>query len=633
MRFKLGVRRDLFWFVFNPRHFLAALVMLSLTGFASVASAQQLITPVPSCQEPKVGIEAYPAPNAMTYPATSDQYAMQYKLDNGTWTTALVYNSVYGGSNSSPWLNDSGYPEGLTSMSFSSIPARANAYVQLRVTKLGNGPFVPSDQVSVRPSAKPILANLSGDGTAQIATLTGPNFAGEQFILYWSRDSQHGGGIQGLVFFLNPPYQAPTGRKVLPVSGYGDLTGDLSSYDTLAFQGTVTIGDTGDAMHPHPLGAEAFVVPGNINNVYLGPGAWVQGKLLFAPSSTGHRRRIYGPGVLDVSRFEYDLRKCSISNDPDYADQGDPALAGQTKDGDHGALDQFDLDGIIITDNNFYATDSLSNSTVNDVKVIAWNGNNDGLQFGDNTTVSNVFVRSGDDSLKMWGSSDVVTNATVWQNYNGGVVNLGWFNNSPGDNGLIDGLYVVKTDWSMPNAPDPSFMALESDPVAHQNNGIIASMMVPGTQFGAMHPSLYRNIFVEDAPQVLFSLKIVPPRMSANTDGVPLTDSSTLNLNIENLFTPPSTVASSIGFQILPGGYTFGIPVQTFTSNYTLTGSMKINLTNVILKMPHGNLTPLTAANAAAAGFGNINTNPDNLNIHYDFAPSALLWSLLSLVP
>jgi hypothetical protein len=92
-------------------------------------------------------------------------------------------------------------------------------------------------------------------------------------------------------------------------------------------------------------------------------------------------------------------------------------------------------------------------------------------------------------------------------------------------------------------------------------------------------------------------------------------------------------VASSIGFQILPGGYTFGIPVQTFTSNYTLTGSMKINLTNVILKMPHGNLTPLTAANAAAAGFGNINTNPDNLNIHYDFAPSALLWSLLSLVP
>ena len=84
-------------------------------------------------------------------------------------------------------------------------------------------------------------------------------------------------------------------------------------------------------------------------------------------------------------------------------------------------------------------------------------------------------------------------------------------------------------------------------------------------------------------------------------------------------------MASSIGFQIL-AGYTFGIPVQTFTSNYKLTGNMNISLTNVILKMPDGNLTPLTAANAAAVGFGNINTNPSNLNIDYDFVPGALLW-------
>ncbi len=259
--------------------------MLSLTAFASVASAQQLISPVPSCQTPKAGMEAYPTPTPMTYPATSDQYSVQYKVDNSAWTTALVYDSVYGGSNSSPWLNDSGYPEGLTSMSFASIPARANAYVQLRVTKLGNGPFLSSDHVSVRPSVEPILTTLSG-GSAQIATLTGPTFAGEQFILYWSRDSQHGGGTQGLAFFLNPPYQAPAVGKVLHVSGYGDLTGDLSGYDTLAFQSTVTLGDTGSPTAPHPLGAQAFVVPGNIDTIYLGPGAWVQGKLLFAPSTT-----------------------------------------------------------------------------------------------------------------------------------------------------------------------------------------------------------------------------------------------------------------------------------------------------------------------------------------------------------
>ena len=84
-----------FWFVFNAGlHSLAALVMLSLAMFASAASAQQLITPVPSCQTPKGGIEAYPTPKPMTYPATSDQYAVQYRLDNSAWTTAIVYDSI-----------------------------------------------------------------------------------------------------------------------------------------------------------------------------------------------------------------------------------------------------------------------------------------------------------------------------------------------------------------------------------------------------------------------------------------------------------------------------------------------------------------------------------------------------------
>jgi len=54
------------------------------------------------------------------------------------------------------------------------------------------------------------------------------------------------------------------------------------------------------------------------------------------------------------------------------------------------------------------------------------------------------FVRSGDDSKMMWGSDITVTNAAVWQNPNGGLVNLGWSNISTGGNCLNDGLYVVK---------------------------------------------------------------------------------------------------------------------------------------------------------------------------------------------
>ena len=601
------------------RRLVLTVVPLLLIACAAMAPAQ-LIAPAPACAvvpAPFPGTAAngyalYPS-QPLAYPAASTQYAVQYKLDNGEWTDALVYMSSYGGSNSSPYLSFSGYTKTTTSMSFVSIPAHANALVQLRVTKLSNAPFLPDDHVSVRPSQKLIPVRLASDSAVNISRLPGRNFAGEQFILWWDRDSANNGGLQGLAFFLNPPYEKPTGSTVKTIETASDLNGDLSAFDTLDFEGTITYSKPGSA---EPAGAQAFTVPANINTIYLAPGSWFQGKFAFIPS-TG-QRRIYGPGVVDVSRFEFDLRKCSNST---YGEQGYSALAALNPSGGH-SLKNFVLDGIIIADNNFYATDSLTDSTVNNVKVISWNENNDGLEFGASTTASNVFIRSGDDSLKMWGASDTVTHATVWQNYNGAVVNLGWSNNSPGDNGLLDDLFVVKTDWLQPT--DPTFIADPSNAVVHQNNAVIASMMVPGTQYGAVNPPLFRNIFVEDSPQVFFSLKINPPRANANTSKDILTTPSVLNLNIENVFSPPSKVENSIGFQTLPAGYTFFN--QVFSSEYTLTGSMNINLTNVFVTAP--NRFPVLLTDQNTAVIGGVATNPatgSSVNVKYKFDPAALL--------
>jgi hypothetical protein len=594
---------------------LLAIVLLLPAVFASVASAQ-LIPGPPACVTSPFpfpgasgdGYALYPA-TPLTYPLPSNEYTVQYQLDGGTWTDATIYINRYGGSNSSPYVSYSGYTQTTTSMSFVSIPAYANANVLLRVTKLLDAPFLASDQVSVRPSTKGIATSLSGDGSVQIARSTGPNFDGEQFILWWNRDSDNNGGIQGLAFFLDPPYDAPTTGNIKTITSGTDLTGDLSAFVTLIIQGTVTIAMPGSV---EPPGAQAFVVPANIVTIFLAPGSWLQGKLAFQPAGGNVTRKLYGPGVLDASRFEYDLRQCDPNSG--YAEQGYAALAALNPNGNN-QLKNIAIDGIIISDNDFYATDRLTNSSVNNTKVIAWNANNDGLEFGFNTTASNVFVRSGDDSLKLWDSSDKVTNATVWQNYNGGVVNIGWSDDEHGDNGLIDGLYVVKTDWTTPTAP--TFMADQDSPVAHQNNAVIASMMVPGTLFGSMVPSTYRNIFIEDPPQVLLSLKIIPPRTNnpANDASVILTALSTLNLDIYNVFTPPSTVANSIGFQILPPGFTFF--TQTFPDGYVLTGNMNISLTNVMLVMPDGTTTLLTSA-IAFTPLGKVWPNGDNVNVVYD---------------
>jgi hypothetical protein len=222
----------------------------------------------------------------------------------------------------------------------------------------------------------------------------------------------------------------------------------------------------------------------------------------------------------------------------------------------------------------------------------------------------------------MWGAADTVTNATVWQNYNGGVVNLGWSFNSPGVNGLIDGLYVVKTDWLTPK--HTTWKSIMTKPVNHQNNAVIASMMVPGTEFGDDFPSTYQNIFLDDAPQVLFSLKIVPPRPGgANASKVNLRALSNLDLNIVNVFTPPSVTNNRIGYNFLPKGFTeLG---QTFQKKFVLQGNMLINLTNLYI-VEGTNATLVTADNAGT--LGKIVTNGDTTVVQYNpvkAAPPPLL--------
>jgi len=158
--------------------------------------------------------------------------------------------------------------------------------------------------MSVRPTQKAIQLSPVNAPTVQLSTTTSVGFAGDQFVLFWNGDTQASGIIQGLGIFLNPPYTPPAGSNVKIVASAADLSGDLSHYDTLDVESTVAVASTG---------ALAFVVPVNINNIFLGPAGWLQGKLRFTQSGVGNTRKVYGPGVLDVSRFNYAYRQCRNS--------------------------------------------------------------------------------------------------------------------------------------------------------------------------------------------------------------------------------------------------------------------------------------------------------------------------------
>ena len=187
---------------------------------------------------------------------------------------------------------------------------------------------------------------------------------------------------------------------------------------------------------------------------------------------------------------------------------------------------------------------------------------------------------------------------------------------------------MVKTDWLTPPLPPaPGAPSWTTTALDNQNNGVIVSLMRPGTMFGApsvppalpVTVSLFQNIFVEDSPRVFLSLKIVPANCSKNSTRtcppVDLSLSSVLNLDIENVFTPASTLQNSIGFQILPAGYSLPagcVPgtegCNYFPTAYPLTGTMDISLLNFFV-VSGSTATALTSANAES--LGNIATKGD----------------------
>jgi len=572
--------------------------------------------------------DATPPATPLAYPLASDQYSVQYQIDGGGWMPAMVFISYYGQTNGSPQRNGVPYVTGPTSMSFVSIPAHANAVVQLRVTKLATGPFQFSDHVTVRPT--PIFADVQTqrDGTVEISTRTAGSFNGEQFILMWNHGTD-GGGLEGLAFYLNPPYTRPTGTNVKVVESWTDLKGFANDPNLLTYN-TIDFESSSSALLPVPIqlggdGSLAYKVPANILNVFFGSSAWVRGKLRF--NKVTPTTYIYGPGVLDGSQFSYLNRDCPSGGGPP-TDDGLYSLSSLDQ---FGKLTNFNVDGIIISDQNHVADDPFFSSTINNVKTLGWNSNNDGLRLNDSTTASNIFIRSSDDSMMIWGSPVTVTNATVWQGYNGGVISLGWSDNSVGDHNMVDGLWVVKTDWVTPTVQ--SWDALSQPgppkPVNGQNDGVIASLMIPSTSYGKNSPPVFRNIYVEDTPQVLFSIKIVPP-VNCTPDTCVASfltlNSSLVQLKIENLFSPQSVIKNSIGFETIPKGFIANATdtVSYFPTDYTLTGKMNIELTNVWIKLPFGLALPLTNA-FDAQWLGKITTNGANVHVKYDLGPP-LFW-------
>jgi len=142
--------------------------------------------------------------------------------------------------------------------------------------------------------------------------------------------------------------------------------------------------------------------------VYIPGGAYVKGTL--AAEDASHVT-IRGRGILSGLGY---ARRPSVSGIPYNSVQ----LNGR---GDHQLVE-----GITITNPQHFCILSRGQLDVRNVKLFGWWHQTDGWGGGDNSTITDSFMKVNDDNVKFYGKNQVARNLVLYQQINGAPFQLGW---------------------------------------------------------------------------------------------------------------------------------------------------------------------------------------------------------------
>lgn len=160
----------------------------------------------------------------------------------------------------------------------------------------------------------------------------------------------------------------------------------------------------------HTIGAGNILQ--NNQTIYLAGGAYVQGTFI-APGPVSNLT-IKGRGVIDALFLDtgnQDLNK----NQPGVIDIADQASSNVL------------IEGITIVNSPRFNVRALAQyTTIENVKTMSWWYSTDGMVGGNRSLLENNFVKSNDDSIKLFWGDTIARRNTVWQLENGAPFMISW---------------------------------------------------------------------------------------------------------------------------------------------------------------------------------------------------------------
>lgn len=105
------------------------------------------------------------------------------------------------------------------------------------------------------------------------------------------------------------------------------------------------------------------------------------------------------------------------------------------------------IEGITVIKSRHFSMDIGKNGHIDNVKLLGYAYNNDGIVAGDHSIIENSFLKVNDDHIKLYHNDVIVRNCTFYAQTNGGIIQLAWNRIDPGDNCLVENCEVVASEY------------------------------------------------------------------------------------------------------------------------------------------------------------------------------------------
>lgn len=407
---------------------------VSRSAAASVAGSGQ------AAAETSVTLQVDATPSGII---PSPQYTARVN-QHGVWTSSFVYQVQ------NPGFLPNGQPSGITSSStlehstaWTSFSFAGSLTVQVTNTSAFTSARILPSHAGIVPIVR---------GNSVVFTLTAPGQFAIDFCTTGAACTEANDTdlTNPMLVFANPLEAAPlaaASANVLAVRpGLSVPTGDAlpqasDAQDTIYFAPGI-----------YDLGLTPLTIGSN-ETVFLAAGAYVKGFLAFATNA--ENAAIRGRGILSGEQLPKAQCISTTAGCPNM-------VLGQ------GRVQNLTVEGITFIQSPFYnvSINGGYDNTVDNVKVIAWLGNSDGIQasYGAQDTgsiIENSFVKNGDDSIKLTASNLVVRNCVVWKLNNAAAFEMGAGLKTDVTNILVENSDVIRGEYNWPNTSDAVFSANE----------------------------------------------------------------------------------------------------------------------------------------------------------------------------